>query len=143
MKTICENRITGSGFDMKYSGQFKKYGFINGIEIELVHIPFLDDPSLNPTPHPDGGLLSSYEYLILDFGTSAGKPNIQKVQVKNNHEIMRYIPGLRDPFSPYNNQTKPSMTVSKVDGYEVMKAYIGGIKVHNPMRMARLIPNLS
>lgn len=138
-----ESRITGSNFDMKYSGQFKKYGFINGIEIELVHIPFLDDPSLNPTPHPDGGLLSSYEYLILDFGTSAGKPNIQKVQVKNNHEIMRYIPGLRDPFSPYNNQTKPSMTVSKVDGYEVMKAYIGGIKVHNPMRMARLIPNLS
>lgn len=137
-----ESRITGSGFNMGYSGQFVKYGFINGIEVELVKIPFLDDPSLNPIPHPDGGLLSSYEYLILDFGTSQGKPNIQKVRVKGQEDIFKYIPGLRDPFTPNNSATKPGMTVSKVDGYEVLRAHTGGIKVHNPMRMARFIPNL-
>lgn len=136
-----ETRFAGSRNEMTYGGQFVGIAYIQGIEVSLMHIPFLDDPALNPTPHPDGGLMSSYEYLILDFGTSKGQPNIQKVHVKNNTEILRYIPGMRDPFSPYNNLTKPGTAASSVDGYEVHKMYIGGIKVHNPLRMARLLPN--
>jgi hypothetical protein len=80
--------------------------------------------------------------MILDFGTSQGKPNIQKVTVKGSQDIYKYIPGLRDPFSPNNGGTKPGMTVSKVDGYEVVRACTLGMKVHNPMRLARFIPNL-
>jgi hypothetical protein len=137
-----EKRISGEMKSLTYGGQFRKYVILNGIEIELMHIPFLDDPSLCSDEHPDGGILSSYEYLILDFGTSNGSPNIQKVNVKNS-EVFKYIPGMRDPFSPNNPGTKPGMTVSKVDGYEVMKSWAGGIKVHNPMRIARFIPNLS
>lgn len=137
-----EIRIGGSLNNMSYGGQFKKYSFVNGIEIELMHIPFLDDPTLCAIQHPDGGILSSYEYLILDFGTSQGKPNIQKVTVKGSQDIYKYIPGLRDPFSPSNSGTKPGMTVSKVDGYEVVRATTFGLKVHNPMRLARFIPNL-
>lgn len=137
-----EARITGDMKNLTYGGQFKKYVIINGIEIELMHIPFLDDPSLCADEHPDGGILSSYEYLILDFGTTDGKSNIQKVNAKNT-DAFKYIPGLRDPFTPNNPGSKPGMTVSKVDGYEILKAWGGGIKVHNPMRMARLIPNLS
>lgn len=137
-----EIRIAGKMNEMHYGGQFKKYSFINGLEIELMHIPFLDDPSLCADQHPDGGILSSYEYLILDFGTTNGQPNIQKVNLKNS-EVFKYIPGLRDPFTPNNPATKPGMTVSKVDGYEVMKSWGGGMKVHNPMRIARFIPNLS
>lgn len=136
-----EMRFSGSMDSMKYGGQFKAYGFINGIEVEIMHIPFLDDPSLCAEIHPDGGPLSSYEYLILDFGTSNGNPNIQKVGVKGQNDMFRYIPGLRDPFTP-NNPVKATMTASKVDGYEVMRAHVGGLKVHNPMRLARFIPNL-
>jgi hypothetical protein len=136
-------RITGSGFKMGIQGQFVEYAFINGIKVELMHIPFLDDPSLGSPVHPDGGLLSSYEYLILDFGTQQGVANIQKVKVKGSEDIYKYIPGLRDPFSPTNNATKPGMTVSKVDGYEVLRAHVGGVKVHNPMRIARFIPSLT
>lgn len=137
-----EMRFSGSMDNLKYSGQFKAYGFINGIEVELMYIPFLDDPSLCSVNHTDGGLLSSYEFLLLDFGTSQGKPNIQKVTVKGQSEGMRYIPGMRDPFTP-NTPTSPTMTASKVDGYEVMKWYTGGVKVHNPMRIARFIPNIA
>lgn len=137
-----EMRFEGNMNNMKYGGQFKAYGFINGIEVELMYIPFLDDPSLCSVNHPDGGLLSSYEFLLLDFGTSAGKPNIQKVTVKGSSEVTRYIPGMRDPFTP-NNPINPTMTVSKVDGYEVLKMYTGGVKVHNPMRIARFIPNIA
>lgn len=138
-----EMRFSGSMDQMKYGGQFVAYGFIQGIEITLMHIPFLDDPSLNPAVHPDGGLLSSYEYLILDFGTSNGQPNIQKVTIKNNEEIFKYIPGMRDPYSAYNNLTKPGVTASPVDGYTILKMFIGGIKVHNPLRVARFLPNFS
>jgi hypothetical protein len=137
-----EMRFSGNMDNMKYGGQFKAYGFINGIEVELMYIPFLDDPSLCDTQHPDGGLLSSYEFLLLDFGTQQGKPNIQKVTVKGQSEGMRYIAGLRDPFTP-NNPVRPTATNSKVDGYEIMKWYTGGVKVHNPMRIARFIPNLA
>jgi hypothetical protein len=34
------------------------------------------------------------------------------------------------------------MAASSVDGYEVHKAFIGGIMVKNPMRMAEYIPNI-
>lgn len=137
-----EARIQGKDFDMSYSGQFKKYGFINGIEITLMLIPFLDDESLCAVRHPDGGLLSSYEYLILDFGTQQGQPNIQKVLVKGNNDLFNYIPGMRDPFTP-GAQAKPKQIVSKVDGYTVLRMHTTGLKVHNPMRIARLIPNLA
>jgi hypothetical protein len=136
-----ESRITGKGFDMGYSGQFKRYAFINGIEIECMLIPFLDDVSLCDVAHPDGGILSSYEYLILDFGTQQGKPNIQKVQVKGVVDLFGYLPGMRDPFTP-GGGAKPKMQVSKVDGYEVVRQSTVGLKVHNPMRIARMIPNL-
>jgi hypothetical protein len=138
-----EARISGKGFEMGYGGQFVKYGFINGIQVTLMHIPFLDDPSLGSPVHPDGGLVSSYEYVIMDFGTQQGKPNIQKVKVRNQEDIYKYIPGLRDPFSANNAMTKPGMTTSKVDGYEVLRASVMGVKVHNPMRMARFIPSLT
>jgi hypothetical protein len=138
------NRITGSGNNLRFGGQYTKLGLLNGIEVELIKVPHFDDINREKVMHPDGGTLKSREYLIMDFGTQGGStPNIQKVKRKNNEEIFRYIPGLRDPFSPYNNLTKPSMTVSSVDGYEVHKMFIGGVKVHNPMRMARLIPNIA
>jgi hypothetical protein len=140
-----EIRIGGSLNNMSYGGQFKKYSFLNGIEIELMYLPFLDDPSLGSPMHPDGGLVSSYEYMILDFGTSNGKPNIQKVTAKNANDIFRYIPGLRDPFSPggLKASSGPSMTVSPLDGYQVLRATTFGVKVHNPMRIARFIPQLA
>ena len=62
--------------------------------------------------------------------------------MKGDSEIFRYIPGLRDPYTPYDQQTSPSMAASAVDGYEVHKAFIGGIMVKNPMRMAEYIPNI-
>jgi hypothetical protein len=127
---------------MSYSGQFLEYIAVNGIKFRLMHDPMKDDPIRNKIMHPDGGLASSYEYTIMDFGTANGNPNIQKVSVKGNEEMFRYIPGMRDPYSPYNNLTQPGVAASSVDGYEVHRAYIGGVKVTNPMRMARVMPSL-
>lgn len=135
------DRIVMTGDNkMNYRGQFLKYVSVNGIEFELMHDPMKDDPIRHKILHPDGGLAASYEYTIMDFGTANGEPNIQKVALKGDEEIFRYIPGLRDPYSPYNNMTQPGMAATSVDGYEVHKAYIGGVRVKNPMRMARILP---
>lgn len=138
-----QGRITHSGKNkMGYKGQFLEYKTVNGITVELMHIPQYDDPVRNKIYHPDGGLAESRRYTIMDFGTADGDANIKQVGMKGDSEIFRYIPGLRDPYSPYDQQSSPTMAASSVDGYEVHKAYIGGIMVKNPMRMAEYIPNI-
>lgn len=135
------NRITGSGNNLRLGGQFVSYGFLNGIEVELRYLPLLDDPNVNTEQHPDGGLTSSYEVLIMDIGTTNQKPNVERVRLKGEEmDTWRYIPGLRDPFQPYNS-TKPTMAASAIDGYKVMKKHIGGVILRNPTRVARILPN--
>ncbi len=136
------DRITISGNKMTYKGQFLEYRTVNGITFELMHDPMKDSPIRNKVYHPDGGLLSSREYDLLDFGTAGGDSNIKKVMLEGEEEIFKYIPGMRDPYSPYNNLTQPGMTASSVDGYEVHKMFIGGLRIKNPMRCARILPNV-
>lgn len=136
------NRITGTGNNLRFGGQYTSLGLLNGIEVELMKLPFLDDPTLNTTQHPDGGLVSSYEMLIMDIGTSNGKPNIEKVMVKGSEQdAYGYVPGLRDPFSPNGSASKPKMSANLKDGYQVGAMHISGLKVNNPTKIARILPN--
>jgi hypothetical protein len=121
-------------------GQMVKYTTINGIEFHVMLDPMKDDPVRNKQMHPAGGLVSSRIYDIFDFGTTGGEANIQKVAVKDNEEFFRYIPGMRDPFTPYNKPSSPQMAASSVDGYAVYKQYIGGIMLRNPLKTGRIIP---
>ena len=139
---FTSDRIKMANGKMSYSGQFLKYVFVNGIEFEVMIDPMLDNPVRNKIQHPDGGLASSREYNLWDFGTAGGEPNIQRIALKGDEEIYKYIPGMRDPFSPYNNLTKPGMAATSVDGYEVHKMCIAGVRVKNPMRTMRIIPAL-
>jgi len=136
------NRVTGSGDNMGYQGQFKRIRTINGIEFEVYKIGSYDDQVHNKITHPDGGLAESRRMTLMDFGTSNGQANISKVAIKGSEELYSYIQGMRSPFSPNNNQTKPGMSSSPIDGYEVHRSYQGGLKVCNPMRMAELIPSV-
>lgn len=122
-------------------GQFLNYVAVNGIKFKVTIDP-MKDGYPNTMRHPDGGLASSYIYDIFDAGTTNGEANICKVSVKDEEEFFGYIPGLRDPFSPYNKRTDPRMMATSVDGYEVHKGFIGGIKIINPKKTARIIPSL-
>ncbi len=136
------NRITGTGNNLRFGGQYTSIGFINGIEVELMKLPFLDDPTLNTAQHPDGGLVSSYEMLIMDIGTSNGKPNIERVLVKGMEtDAYGYVAGLRDPFTPNGGAGRPKMASNLKDGYEVGCMHISGLKVNNPTKIARILPN--
>ena len=123
-------------------GQMVSFKWINGITFQLMIDPMKDDPVRNKVMHPDGGPASSYVYDIFDFGTSNGQPNIQRVAVKDNEEFFGYIPGMRDPFSPFNKRTEPRMMATSKDGYEVHKQFIGGVLLRNPLKTGRLIPTI-
>lgn len=120
-------------------GQFLNYVAVNGIKFKLTIDP-MKDGYPNTKRHPDGGLASSYIYDIFDVGTTNGVANISKVSVKDEEEFFGYLPGLRDPFDPYNKRTDPRMMATPVDGYAVFKGFIGGVKITNPKKTARLIP---
>jgi hypothetical protein len=125
-------------------GQFVEYTFVNGIKFKVMLDPMKDDPIRNKLIHPEGGLASSYIYDIWDAGTTNGKANIMKVSVKGSEEFFRYIPGMRDPFSAGGAGMNPSpvMTASPVDGYTVMKLFIGGVMINNPLKTGRIIPSI-
>lgn len=122
-------------------GQFLNYIGVNGIKLKLMIDPSKDGYP-NTMLHPDGGLASSYIYDIFDVGTTNGESNITRVSVKDEEEFFGYIPGLRDPFSPYNKRTDPRMMATSVDGYSVYKGFIGGIKITNMKKTARAIPSI-
>lgn len=122
-------------------GQFMNYVAVNGIKFKLMIDP-MKDGYPNTMRHPNGGLASSYIYDILDVGTTNGNANISKVSVKDEEEFFGYIPGLRDPFSPYNKRSEPRMMATSVDGYSVYKGFIGGVKITNPKKTARVIPSI-
>lgn len=130
-------------------GQFVSYVTINGISFEIM----IDDTKDNAVMHghryhPSGqGLISSYEYEILDFGTDNGEDNIVKIEPKNMQDrfAYTYIPGLRTPFTPSNDPFgggAPTQAATNRDGYEINMMYTGGMMIKNPMRTARYLPNI-
>lgn len=134
-------RVTGSGNQLRFGGQYVKYGSVNGIEITVMHLPFLDDPEFNTERHPDGGLMSSYEILIMDIGTTNGKPNVVRMNIDNEPEIYFYVAGIRDPFSPKGSAGAPKMATSGKDGYKFGRKFTAGLKINNPTSIARIVPN--
>jgi hypothetical protein len=134
------NRVfKGKGNAMGFRGQFLEYMGPNGIVVQLMHDPMKDDPERNKIAHPDGGLAESYRYDILDMGTVDGEPNIQKVEIKGQGDIVGYIPGLRNPFSA---DLANNAMANGVDGYTIHRAAYCGVMVKDPTRTASLIPNI-
>lgn len=134
------NRVyRGKGNTMGFRGQFLEYMGPNGIEVTLSHESMYDDPVRNKIYHNNGGLAESYRYDILDVGTADGEANIRKVYVKDQSDIMGYIPGLRNPFTPDGKMT---VMAHSTDGYTIHRASICGAMIKNPMRCMQIIPNI-
>lgn len=133
--------VSQSGFQMGlgYGGQFIEYKGPNNIKVNLSVDSMYDDRQRNKLYHPNGGVVESYRYDIMDVGTSNGEANIQKVEVEGGGMIHRYIPGMRDPFSP---DGALSAVASKVDGWEEIKYYQGAIMLKDPSRTASMINSL-
>lgn len=135
-----QNRVyRGKDNAMGFRGQFLEYMGPNGIEVTLSHEPMYDDPERNKIYHPNGGVAESYRYDIIDVGTADGEPNIRKVYVKGQEDIIGYVPGLRNPFSL---DGKNNIMANSTDGYTMHRAACLGAMIKNPMRCIQIIPSI-
>lgn len=139
------DRVSGANNDLMVSGQFKRYGWLNGIQFELDVMPFFDDPRIPSQLYPNSNLPArSYELLIMEMGNAKdGKPNIEIVRPKNqlSREVHRYIAGLRTPYdTPGYSAADPTAATSSKDGWEMHSQATAGIQINNPTKIARIIP---
>jgi len=131
--------MPGAAMGMGYGGQFVEYKGPNNVQFNMSIDSMYDDRTRNKLMHPEGGVVESYRYDIMDIGTSDGAPNIQKVEVKGQPIIHRYIPGLRNPFDP---DGKMSAIGTAEDAWEEHKWFQGAAIVRDPSRTASFIHNL-
>jgi hypothetical protein len=134
-------KVSQTGFQMGlgYGGQFIEYLGPNNIKVSLSVDSMYDDRNRNKMLHPNGGVVESYRYDIFDIGTTEGAPNIQKVGKRGTPIIHKYIPGLRNPFSP---DSQISAIGTAEDAWEEHKMFIGGAIVRDPSRTASFIHNM-
>lgn len=125
---------------MAYKGQFLSFWGPNGIKVNVMHDALKDDFERNKLfMGSKPGLAESYVYDILNMGTSDGKPNIQKVYLKDGGDFRGFEPGLRDPFTVSNERKIMS---NPVDGWTEHRMFIGGAIVYDPTRTATYKPNI-
>lgn len=124
-----------------YTENFKGYRGPDGTKVSVLVDPLYDDKERNKILHPSGkGVAQSYVYDILNVGRVGGEDNIQIVYQKGSEDIMGFVPGLRDPYQPTDNNRH--IMASGVDGYTVHRAFIGGVMIKDPTRCARIKPNI-
>jgi len=133
------DRLTGTGNNLGFRGQYRVFEGYNGIKFTVMHMPEYDNVVHNRLPHPDGGLTENYRMTIMNIGTTNGEPNIQKMGVKGRTDIKWYIAGSTSPFGPQNNGAGGS----EIDGYKIKYQTTQGLKLKNPLSAAELIPSVS
>lgn len=127
----------------EYGYQYTQFLMPNGIELMIAVDKMYDDRYRNKLRAPkndvfNGGVAESYRMDILDVGTvNGGEANIRKVYAESEPDLMRYIPGLRNPFSP---DGEFSAIAVSTDGYEVHRMATCSGMITDPSRTASLIP---
>jgi hypothetical protein len=128
-----------SQMELGYGGQFIEFKGPNNTKVNLSVDSMYDDRNRNKMLHPNGGVVESYRYDIFDIGTAEGAPNIQRVGVKGQPVIHKYIAGLRNPFDP---DGAVSAIGTAEDAWEEHKFYCGAAIVRDPSRTASFIHNM-
>jgi len=124
----------GHANSLKYGSQFTEYHYYNGVRLTVEILDFLDDDVTFPSKHPLGmGNAESHRMIVMGLGEDSG---IKRIKVKGRNDIVRVIPGLRDPYTPGGKgSTSPTHASSKLDGYEVVCAKWGGLNIEDPTKV--------
>ena len=117
---------------MGLGAQYTEYYAYNGIKFKLILNPMYDDKVKFPEMHPLGGTVESRRMTVIGFG---GEPNVYRVRPKGQAPVMKFIPGMRDPFSPGGSKQSYAMTASPLDGYEVHMMDWTGCMIKDPTRI--------
>jgi len=124
---------------LKLGAQFVEYYAYNGITFKLMYNPMNDDKVHFPELHPAGGTVESRRMTVIGFG---GEPNVYRVRPKGQPPVFKFIPGMRDPFSPAGSKQSYASTASPLDGYEVHSMDWVGCMIKDPTRIIDFRVNL-
>ncbi len=101
--------------------------------IRVEHWPILDSTYLNGgVVHPETGLpLSSYDFIVLDYGMGNGAGANIELMKRKNHEVFTYICGTWSPVGPIDGRNNKSGFVATHEGryYELFHTDSYGIRV--------------
>jgi len=125
----------GSKNTLGYGYQFNEYEYYNGIRLTVEIIDFFDDETHFSRRHPDGkGTIESHRMITMGFGEEAG---VYRTTAKGYDDLIwKYLPGMRDPFSPGTKKNSASsFAVSSVDGYQVHFMKAGGMMIEDPTKI--------
>jgi hypothetical protein len=146
---IQENGDMG-GQGLTYQGVFTRFRSYNGVNIEIRFRKFFDDPELWKQKDPSGLGLVSSRHMLIRSGVKAdgqflGDSGIKRLSVKAYEDgIFRYIPGMRNPFSPGGTGwAGKSSTVSPEDAYEVHGMMYNGCVIEDPTKILFLPRNVA
>ncbi len=131
-------RLSGSGQNLAWGGQYRKYYGPQGVTIHVMKMAEYDDPIDNRLEHPEGGFAESYRMTIMNIGTTGGMPNVQKCAVRGRENITWHVDGSTSPYGPQAG----GQGSSGVDGYEWFARSTQGVILRNPLAAAELIPNI-
>jgi hypothetical protein len=126
------NNDLGTNPQFGFGGQWSQYRSVNGVQVDVAILPFMDDEIRFKAKHPtDSGVVESHRMIAFDFG---GDSEIYRIKIKGQEDVWNYIPGLRDPFSA-GGKGQPKLAVSELDAYIINRAMWGGMVVKDPTRI--------
>jgi hypothetical protein len=121
-------------------GQIVGFANLNGVVVKFMHAPHKDNPIRHKLLYEKGGRASSYEYDILDFGTTNGRPNIQRVEYEGEPDVYAIKVGIRSKFAGRGSEKLPVQVSTETDMDEIHHmAWVGAI-IWNPTKIIRMIP---
>lgn len=132
---MTQNRIEGTT-KLTYRGQFTRFIGPNGIDFNVMHDALKDDIERNKLRYPGKpGYAESYVFDIMNMYKSDGGANIQKVEVKGQGDVRKFILGLNNPYNT-------DFISTSIDGWTEHRMYTGGSIVHDATLCAIYGPNV-
>lgn len=124
--------VTGDGQNLTFGGQFRTWKMLNGIELTLMHFPWLDNKTHNRILDPVYGRpVTSWDILFFDISPRDGKSNIVKCIKEKSENLMWYTGG---SIAPGSDVAKSMNTLrsNSGDGYTINLLSEEGIMLEDP-----------
>jgi hypothetical protein len=143
-KSYDPKNYEGVKYQSKY---FTEYNIFPFGSIRVEHWPILDSTWLNGSVvHPETGLpLSSYEFIVLDYGMgNGGGENIELLE-RTDSEVFTYNCGTWSPAGPINGRTGRSnfSSMGTHRSYELLHACTFGLRMKDVTLSAHFVPSVT
>jgi len=130
--TVDTKFINGEGQNLSFGGQFRTWKLLNGIELTVMHFPWLDNATHNRTLDPIYGRpITSWDMLFFDITPRDGKSNIRKMIKEKSENLIWTVAG---SIAPGSNMAKSQNSIRSNggDGYTINMLSEEGLMLEDP-----------